>query len=805
MKWLMRLLKLAFALALLGAGGVVGVYFYLAPDLPEVDSLRQVRLQEPLRVFTRDHKLIAEFGEQRRVPQAFAQIPETVIQAFLAAEDDRFFEHPGVDYQGLMRAAIQLALTREKRQGGSTITMQLARNFFLSPEKTYTRKLNEILLALRIERNMNKQEIMELYLNKIYLGNRAYGVGAAANIYYSKDLKDLSLAQAAMIAGLPKAPSSTNPVANPEKAIQRRNYVLGRMQELSFISQAEYEQALAQPISARLHLSDIELLAPYVAEMVRQEIIERFGEEAYTSGYRVTTTIDSALQRKADQALRRALQEYDMRHGYRGPEQRFDLSELPDAAAWDDILRDYPRIEQLRPALIIEVADKTATAYLGHGEQAEIPWKGFQWARPYGNVNYRKALPSTARGIVSAGDLVHVLPVAAEKEGEDGYWRLAQIPAVAGALTALDPDNGAIRALAGGYAFELSKFNRAVQANRQPGSGFKAFIYSAALAAGYTPASLIDDAPVVIDDPSLEEKWRPQNYSRKFFGPTRLRYALTKSRNLVSIRLLRSMGMEHAVGHIAKFGFDPAQLPRNLSLALGSSSVTPLKMSEGYAVLANGGYRVEPYLIDRIEESGRQVIHLARPATVCAGCPQPPGEETTAAGLPVAPRVISAENHFMMNSMLRDVIRHGTGRRAMGLGRNDLAGKTGTTNDQRDAWFNGFNRQLVTNVWVGFDSNAKLGRGEVGGRAALPAWMYFMEYALQDIPEQPLKMPPGIIQVRIDPASGKLAYAGQEGAIYEYFPRGRVPTETAPRSLDVPGEENKLSISHTPTDSADLF
>lgn len=804
MKWLMRLLKVAFACAILGVGGAIGLYFYLAPGLPDVDSLREIQLQEPLRIFSRDRKLIAEFGEKRRIPLSFEQLPQPLVQAFLAAEDDRFFEHPGVDYQGLIRAVMELVLTGEKRQGGSTITMQLARNFFLSPEKTYTRKLNEILLALRIEHNLSKEEIMELYLNKIYLGNRAYGVGAAANIYYNKGVSELTLAQTAMIAGLPKAPSRTNPIANPEKATHRRNYVLGRMHQLGFISDAAYAEASEQPASARLHLSDIEAEAPFVAEMARMDLMGRFGDQAYSNGYRVITSIDSGLQQKADAALRQALQEYDLRHGYRGPEKRFELEQHPDAAAWDALLADYPAIGDLRAALITAVAEKSATAYLGNGEQAEIPWDGLKWARPYGNVNYRKPLPATADGIVSPGDLVRVLLITPEKEEQPGYWRLAQIPAVTGALIALDPDNGAIRALSGGYDFGLSKFNRAVQAKRQPGSGFKPFIYSAALETGFTPASLIDDAPVVIDDPSLEGKWRPQNYSRKFSGPIRLRYALTKSINLVSIRLLRAMGMDHALSHVANFGFDPDALPRNLSLALGSCSVTPLQMSKGYAVLANGGFRVEPYLIESIDESGEQVVYLARPATVCEGCPQPPGDGTTEAGLPIAPRVISAENAFLMNSMLRDVVRHGTGHRAMALGRNDLAGKTGTTNDQRDAWFNGFNRKLVANAWVGFDSNAKLGRGEVGGRAALPAWMYFMQYALKDISEQPLKMPPGIIQVRIDPDSGKLAYAGQENAISEYFRRGNAPVETAARPLG-PDEEGELSITHTPTNSAEIF
>ena len=775
MKWLWKIFKFGLILGIVGALGaalaVGAAYYYLEPDLPDIDNLRDVRLQVPLKVYSRDGKLIAEFGEKRRNPLGYDQIPKRMIDAFLSAEDANFFKHPGVDYRGLLRAGIQLALTGQKKQGGSTITMQVARNFYLSSKKTYTRKLSEIFLALRIEKELTKSEILELYLNKIYLGHRSYGVGAAARVYYGKSVDELDLAQTAMIAGLPKAPSSFNPLANPPRAIERRNYVLGRMLELGYIDRAEHDAAMAQPVTASRYAPDIEVEAPYIAEMVRAELVGRFDQDAYTSGYVVYTTVTGAEQMAANRAVRNALDAYSERHGYYGPEAQ--LETLPtDQAGLDAVLADRKAVGGLRAAIVTAVDDQAATVYLGNGEQATVDWEQMQWARPFINTDRRGPAPKKTIDVVKPGDLVRVKPVVVK---EQPVWRLAQVPRAAGALIALDPQNGAIRALVGGYDFYHSKFNRVTQAKRQPGSGFKAFIYSAALENGFTPASLINDAPVVFEDPSLEGAWRPENYSGKFFGPTRLRYALTKSRNLVSIRLLRSMGVEAALQHITRFGFDPDELPQNLSLALGSANVTPLQMASAYAILANGGYRVEPYLIERIEQDGSGVVYQANPKIACGECAAGPDSEI---GDNMAPRVLDERNRYLMYSMMQDVIRQGTATKARELGRKDLAGKTGTTNDQRDAWFNGFNQHLVANTWVGFDDNSKLGRGEVGGKAALPAWMDFMRVALQGIPDEEPKMPPNIVTVRIDPRTGERAAASSRDAIFEIFRAEEAPGST---------------------------
>jgi penicillin-binding protein 1A len=580
-----------------------------------------------------------------------------------------------------------------------------------------------------------------------------------------------------MIAGLPKAPSRYNPLADPERSLQRRDYVLGRMAKLGFINDAEAEEARAAPDTATLHTAQTEADAPYIAEMVRAEMFERYGNDTYTTGFNVYTTVDSKLQNLANRALRNNLQAYDLRHGYRGAEQHLELSGDEDDQTLDALLRDHRIVGDLPPAIVTGIEDQSATLYLGEGRHETLSWAGMEWARPFKSENQVGAKPSQAREIIQPGDLVRVLV----SESETGpTLRLAQIPAAESAFVALHPDNGAIIALTGGYDFYHSKFNRVTQAMRQPGSGFKAIIYSAALEAGFTAASLINDAPVVFDDPSLEGAWRPENYSGKFFGPTRLRYALTKSRNLVSIRVLRAMGIAHALEHAKKFGFNPADLPHNLSLALGSGSVTPLRMASAYAILANGGFRIEPYFITRIERDNGELIFQATPVTVCDGC-----TEASNSDLPLAERVISPQNHYLMNSMMRDVITQGTAVKARTLGRKDLAGKTGTTNDQRDAWFNGFHRSLVAITWVGFDSSKPLGRGEVGGRAALPAWIEFMGSALKDIPEQPLKVPTGMVTVRIDPQTGKRASVDQSDAIFEVF-----RSENAPKELSSEAASN---------------
>jgi penicillin-binding protein 1A len=801
---------LSFLLSLTVAGVVVvtAVALYIIPGLPEIETLRDVRMQVPLHIYSADGSLIAEFGEKRRKPVTIAEVPRQMIDAVIAAEDDRFYMHPGVDWQGILRAAVNLIRTGEKTQGGSTITMQVARNFFLTSEKSYLRKLNEIFLALKIERELGKDEILELYLNKIYLGQRAYGVGAAAQVYYGSEARDLTLPQIAMIAGLPKAPSTTNPVSSPERARQRREYVLERMLALGYISQQDFEQANAAPLGASLHSPDVELEAPYVAEMVRKQMVDRFGEDAYNDGYRVFTTVRDRHQEAANQALRRALLEYDERHGFRGPEQHVEITDDADELKWEGLLQTFPSLAALHPALITAVHEQSAEAFLSGIGRIQIEWAGLQWARRQLSENSRGPAPATAGDILKPGDVVRVI------EDNEGRWRLSQVPAVEGALVSMDPENGAVFALVGGFDFNRSKFNRAVQARRQPGSSFKPFVYSAALDAGFTAASVINDAPVVFDDPGIEDTWRPENYSGKYYGPTRLREALIHSRNLVSIRLLHAIGLPYALQHVARFGFDTSTLPHNLSLALGSGGVTPMELAAGYSVFANGGYRVDPYVVERIESLGGTLVFRATPKEVCRDCeetesgPQDVGAEAGPAGVfpaeldsaappnPRAPRVVNAQNIWIMNSITRDVIREGTGRKALELGRSDLSGKTGTTNDQRDAWFAGFNPRIATITWVGFDDFQPLGSLETGARAALPMWMEYMRIALQDIPEDMLERPPGLVNVRIDPYTGHLARVDNPDAIFEVFQSGTAPVageDSAGADIFIGEEESRQS------------
>ena len=791
-------LLLGSLLALLGAGGVL---WYVVPQLPPVESLREVQLQTPLRVFTADEKLIAEFGEKRRQPIDIAAVPLLVKQAFLAAEDDRFYHHPGVDWTAIARAAVGLVHTGEKKQGGSTITMQVARNFFLSPEKTYERKLKEIVLAVIIERELTKDQILELYLNKIFLGHRAYGIGAAAQVYYGTTLDELDLAEIATIAGLPKAPSRTNPISNPAAAIERRNYVLGRMAKLGYIDAEQYRAALAAPNTAQWHGQDLETPASHLAEMVRDAMLERYGEAAYTSGYRVITTLDSRLQDGATTALRAGLTAYDRRHGYRGPERHVELPEPADELAWRVALDGSVAIAGFEPAVVTALDDREAVAWTRTQGLVTIPPDGYRWARKHLGSDALGAAPKTPADVLAVGDIVRVRYYEPESAADSsaGYWRLEQLPAVEGALVALNPDDGAILALVGGMDFVRSKFNRAVQARRQPGSNFKPFVYAAALEKGFTAASFINDAPIVFDAPGLESAWRPENYSGNYHGPTRLREALTNSRNLVSIRLLRAIGIEYALDYVGRFGFKPEELPRNLSMALGSGEVTPLELVAGYAVFANGGYKVEPYFIRRIEDANHAELFSARPYTVCRVCEnmlldddgEPADLESLLAmqTLPPetsAPRVIPAENAWIMTSMLQDVISFGTGRRALALNRKDLAGKTGTTNDQKDAWFSGFNSRVVATAWLGFDQVQPLGRRETGAQAALPLWIDFMRVALADMPESTLERPPGLVTVRIDPQTGLLAGANHPNAIFESFREDNLPPRGAESGTNQP-------------------
>lgn len=792
--------------AILCVAGIAVLYFVLTPQLPSIDSLKEVQLQVPLRVFSSEGALIAEFGDKRRIPIEYRDIPEQMVHAILASEDDRFFEHPGVDYHGLLRAAYGLITTGQRSQGGSTITMQVARNFFLSREKTYLRKLNEIILSLQIENKLTKQEILALYLNKIFLGNRAYGVSAAAKVYYGKDLSELNLAQFAMIAGLPKAPSKFNPIVNPDRATLRRDYVLRRMFELKMISEDDFKSAKASAVTARYHQRDIELHAPFVAEMVRKKLLEEYGEDVYNNGYRVYTTLRTPHQSAANDALQNALLAYDRRHGFRGPLAQLKLAETDGELNFEELFEDYDNIGPLIPAIVLSIQDNITHLHARQHGSVSFKGKSLNWARPYIATDKLGPKVKSANDVLARGDVIYLtkkeVTHQSDKDAEPVNsieWQLAQLPQAQGAFIAVSPFDGAITALNGGFDYFQSKFNRVIQSQRQPGSGFKPFLYSAALENGYTAATLVNDAPVVFDGPGLAKAWRPANASGKFFGPTRLRVALTHSRNLVSIRLLRDLGIPTAMDYVQRFGFDAKQMPQDLSMALGSGSARPWDMARAYASLANGGYLVEPYYIQRIEDGNGNILMQAEPATVCDTCnldteTQPDLAAKT--GFNAAPRIITAQNAYIMNSMLRDVVSFGTARRALKLGRRDLAGKTGTTNDQVDAWFNGFHPELVAISWVGFDTPKTLGRGEYGGKAALPMWMDFMKVALDGIPNAPLKKPQGMATVTIDAKTGLLANAGTGKPVTETFRAEFVPEKSAALSLDAGGAASS---------AADLF
>ena len=758
LKWL------AICFMTLNLGIAISGYFLynkLAADLPDVKTLHNVQYQIPLSIYTKDNRLIAQFGEKKRTPVNIEQVPQQLIYAFIAAEDDSFYEHSGVDFKGLLRAAIQLVLTGKKKQGGSTITMQVTRSFLLSSEKTYTRKLKEIMLALKIEHEYPKNKILELYLNQIFMGHRAYGIAAAAQVYYGKNLDELSLAEHAMIAGLPKAPSLYNPITNEARAIERRNYVLHRMLELNYITQQDYELASGQASSAKLQTIIPEISALYLAEMVRQKILELYGEQAYISGFKVYTTLDGTLQTTANQALVDTLHAYDERHGYRHCKNDTKRSGCQ---------KDNKIIGDTFPATVMSVKNGVVTARLASFQapdasdllktnfqeniSIELPWENIKWAG--GSIS----------SILKIGETIRVRELANHR------WALTQVPEAEGAFVSLNPKDGAILALTGGFDFFRNKYNRATQSKRQPGSGFKPIIYTTALEQGYTPASMINDAPIVIDNPGQENEWRPENYNKKFYGPTSIRSAITHSRNIISIRLLKEMGVEKAVETALRFGFTEEQIPKTLSLALGSGYATPLQMARVYATFANGGFLIKPYFIERIESNEGEVIYQAKPKLACPTCNS---EEVT--NRVYAPRIISPQICFLMNSLLRDVVQNGTATGAKVLSRQDLAGKTGTTNEQRDAWFNGFTVSNVATAWIGFDDFSPLGNLETGGVAALPMWIDFMRVALKDIPETPLEMPEGIVRAYISPWTGLLAEAANKGGIWEYFQAANAPTQ----------------------------
>ena len=773
----------ALAVAVLGIATLIsGAYLFLQPSLPSVEAMRRIELQVPLRVYSRDGKLIAQIGEQRRIPVTYDEVPEMVRQAFIAAEDDRFFQHSGFDYAGILRSLAVNLVPGKRLQGASTITQQTARNLFLTQDRTWRRKVQEMFLTYRIEREFSKQEILGLYLNVISFGKRTYGVAAAADLYYGKKLDELTLAEAATLARVPQAPSRYNPISNPEAAAQRRAYVLRRMRELGHIDEATEKAAAAEKVRAREHAQSFELEAPYVAEMARLELVRRFGAAAQNEGWRIVTSIDSRMQQSANAALREGLLDYDRRHGWRGAVARVTLPADDATDALEEALEGQPSPGSLVPAVVVKVGPKEARLYTRDAGFVTLGWEGMSWARRKQGFGTGPS-PKAAAEVLARGDIVFVTLRKPVPPATAPTALLAQVPEAAAALVALAPNDGAVRALVGGFDYfdrKVGKFNRATQAKRQPGSGFKPFLYSAALDKGFTTASLILDAPFVIDDPSMEEAWRPENSSGDFAGPMRLREALVKSRNLVSIRLLQAVGMSPAMAYAERFGFERATLPRNLTLALGTNSATPLQVAAGYAVFANGGHRIQPWFIERIEDPKGQVVFQAAPRR--ASCET--GDAADTAGeapcrLPDeqrAPRVISAANAWLMTDMMRQVITRGTGRRALALDRSDIAGKTGTTNEARDTWFNGYNRSLVASVWVGYDQSQPLGEGEEGSRTAVPIWTGFMRGAIAGTPERGWPMPDGLVQARVSPATGALASVDDPTGIFETFLADRMPT-----------------------------
>jgi penicillin-binding protein 1A len=737
------------------------------PTLPSLEALTSYNPKRPLQIFSSEGYLIGEFGEERRALVKIADVPQQLRQAILAAEDERFYEHGGVDYIGVVRAALHNFTSGSASQGASTITMQVARNFFLSKEKTFTRKFNEALLAFKIEHSLTKDQILEIYINQIYLGQRAYGFASAAQVYFGKNLRDLNLAEIAMLAGLPKAPSRFNPVVNMQRAKDRQLYVLRRMRELNFVTQAEFDAATQLPLVVRRDQPEFATQAEFFAEMVRQSMYERYQEDAYSKGFRVYTTLSKAHQDAAFDAVRRGVLDYDRRHGYRGAEAYVDLPQGVSEDALEDALQDQLESRDIYPALVLAVTQKTVKVFRKGGEVIEIGGDGLKFAR----AMIGDKAPNNRR--LKRGALIRV------QKDDQGAWEIVQLPQVEAGLVSLDPLDGAIRALVGGFDFNRSKFNHVTQAYRQPGSSFKPFVYSAALEKGFTPATVINDAPILIDASETGSvPWEPKNYDGGFDGPIRMRTALTKSKNLVSIRILQAIGPQYAQDYVSRFGFDPKLHPAYLTMALGAGSVTALDLAAGYAVFANGGYRVTPYFISRVEDANGKVLAKASPVLAGEG----------------AQRAIDVRNAFVMFNMMQDVIRGGTGARAMQLGREDLAGKTGTTNDQLDAWFAGFQRHLCAVAWVGFDLPRSLGPNETGAVAALPIWMSYVGKVLANVPQEAPVVPEGVIAAHINPETGLRDPEDRHGLLEFFFhenlpPEGEPVTDTAaPAGASKPDE-----------------
>ncbi len=805
--------------------GFYGMYLYLAPSLPDMSSLKKAPLLKPLQVYTADNKLIAEYGGKLSIPVKYEQIPPTFIHGFLAAEDSSFFEHNGISFKGLGRALTESVTGSDVQTGGSTITMQVAKNYYLSPDRTLRRKLTEVFLARKIEQNLTKQEILTAYVNKIFLGKNAYGIAAAARIYYNKNLNELTTAQMAMIAGLPKAPSKYNPVVNPDRALERRNWILGRMLQLGYINQNQYQQAVAEPINLNMVDRSVSNVFPYVGEMVRSELVEHFGEQAIDSGYKVYTTVDSNRQRYAEQAIQNGLEAYDRRHGWRGPE------------AHDKPLKQFMAYANTYPAQVTKVNNNSFEALMQDGSTVTVNWSGMSWVRPYRNANSVGGAPSNASQIVKVKDIVRLRP----NEGKT-VWALTQVPKVQGQLIAINPNDGAIEAVVGGYNFYQSKFNRALQGWRQPGSTIKPFVYALALERGMTPYSMVNDSPITIG------KWSPRNADGRYLGMIPLRRALYLSRNSVSVRLLQNVGIERTRQLFMDFGLQDDQIPRNYTIALGTPQVLPIQMATGYATFANGGYRIQPHFITRIEDAYGKVIYEAKPEYACIPCiatakndakqqtadasKKDEVKEITnatlddanaASDVPMtatdtqkaskpngdyrqAQRILKSSSAYDMANILRDVIQHGTGRAAMKIGRDDLGGKTGTTNDAKDAWFAGFNGKLVAVAWVGFDQPRTLGRREYGGVAALPIWTNFMGQSLKDTPsawvrlDKEAKDPISRDKLQIQQSEDKKEYrASPPLARPLYRPAPPVPTRSTQNDFsDLPGTTPPTSVEERP-------
>jgi penicillin-binding protein 1A len=806
-KWFKRLLWLLLLVLSVGIAAVAAFYFHLEKDLPDVSTLRDTTWETPLRVYSSDGVLMSEFGDVKRIPLRIEQIPVQMRQAFLAIEDSRFYEHPGIDLIGIARAGVVWAVSGQMRQGASTITQQVARNFFLSREKTLLRKIKEVFLAWRIERELTKDEILELYLNKIPLGYRSYGVGAAAQVYYGKTVDQLTLGETAVIAGLPKAPSMLNPIRSPQRALTRRNLVLSRMLQLGMIDQNAYQQAVIEPIVTRYHGTNVGLDAPYLAEMVRKFMLEKYGEESYSKGYQVYTTLSSSQQQAAQSAVFKGLLDYDIRHGYRGAEKH--LWTKGDAWSIEQItnyLSDLPSYEPFEPAIVTAVNNKEATIIVKGGLDATIAWDGLKWARPFISDERQGVAPRKATDILQVGDQIWVW-----QDEHSDQLRLAQIPDANAAFVALNPKNGAIQALVGGFSFEISKFNRVDQARRQVGSNIKPFIYSAALANGFTLASIINDAPITQWDGGTSG-WSPKNSPPEYDGPIPLREALARSKNVVTVRLLRSVGIDNVLDYLRLFGFPDSSLQRNESISLGTAEFTPLELVSGYAAFANGGFKITPYFVDRIEDASGNVVYEATPAMACAGC-----GKLAEAGLdktdayneelgdwhsqcpidPVTPRnqatrIMSTANAFLITEALHSAIYGGadrglggwmgTGwRAAKELKRSDLAGKTGTTNEAKDAWFSGFTPNVVATAWIGFDDHRRaLGRSiagnEFGASAAQPIWIEYMKVALHGIPDHAFAQPDDIVTMHVNNYSGLAMTGASPGSRQEFFEKGSEPS-----------------------------